>query len=158
MPAVGRCFYVTMKVMEVLVKRLYEHALLPVYQTAGSAATDVAACLDEPVSLAPGERRLIPLGFALALPLGYEGQLRARSGLSLKYGVCLANGIGTIDSDYRGEVGVILLNLGTETFVVEHGMRIAQLVITRYERVSWSEVDQLEVTARGESGYGSTGH
>ncbi|HAC56232.1 TPA: dUTP diphosphatase [Candidatus Saccharibacteria bacterium] len=144
--------------MNVAIKRLSDHAILPSYQTEGSAAADISACIDEPVTLLPGERRVIPAGFALMLPPGYEAQMRARSGLSAKYGIGLANGVGTIDSDYRGEVGAILINFGQEPFVVEPGMRVAQMVITRYEQATWQEVDQLDTTVRGEGGYGSTGH
>jgi dUTP pyrophosphatase len=144
--------------MKVLVKKLHEQAALPVYQTVGSAAADLTACIAEPVTLAAGERAVIPTGLAMAVPEGYEAQIRARSGLSAKYGICMANGIGTIDSDYRGEVGVILLNLGHEPFTVEPGMRIAQMAVVRCEQASWSAVDELDETARGEGGYGSTGH
>lgn len=144
--------------MNVAIKRLSDLAILPSYQTEGSAAADISACIDEPVTLLPGERRVIPAGFALMLPPGYEAQMRARSGLSAKYGIGLANGVGTIDSDYRGEVGAILINFGQEPFVVEPGMRVAQMVITRYEQATWQEVDQLDTTVRGEGGYGSTGH
>lgn len=132
--------------------------MLPSYQTGGSAAADIAACIDEPVILAPGERAVIPTGFAVILPPGYEAQIRARSGLSAKYGICMANGVGTIDSDYRGEVGVILLNLGQDAFTVEPGMRIAQMAVVRCEQASWREVDELDETTRGEGGYGSTGY
>lgn len=144
--------------MEVFIKKLREQATLPVYQTAGSAAADVAACVDEPIILAPGERAIIPTGFAMMLPPGYEAQIRARSGLSARHGICMANGIGTIDADYRGEVGVILINLGQESFTVEPGMRIAQMAVVRCEQASWHEVEVLSETARGGGGYGSTGH
>lgn len=118
---------------------------------------DVSACLDEPVIIAPHERAIIPTGFVMALPPGYEAQIRARSGLAAKFGIAPANGIGTIDADYRGEVGVILLNTSTEPFTVEPGMRIAQMVITRYETIEWKEVDILDETTRGAGGFGSTG-
>lgn len=144
--------------MNISIKRLKPTAQLPEFQTTGSAAVDVAACLDEPVTLAPGERCVIPTGFALMLPAGYEAQLRARSGLSLNHGISLANGIGTIDSDYRGEVGVILINLGDMPFTVEPGMRIAQMVIARYEQFDWAEIQVLDETERGAGGYGSSGH
>lgn len=144
--------------MDVAIKLLNEKALLPHYQTVGSAAADISACLDERITLEPGERRVVPTGFAMQLPPGYEAQVRARSGLSSKHGITLANGVGTIDADYRGEVGVILINLGKEPFVIEHGMRIAQLVIGRVEQASWRSVERLDETARGEGGYGSTGH
>lgn len=143
--------------MEVLIKRLHDQATLPVYQTAGSAAADLSACIEEPLVLAPGERTVVPTGIAMALPHGYEAQIRARSGLSAKHGICMANGIGTIDSDYRGEVGVILLNLGQEPFTVEPGMRIAQMAVVRCDQVTLREVAELDETLRGEGGYGSTG-
>lgn len=143
---------------DVLIKKLRDNATLPAYQTQGSAAADVAACIDEPVTLESGERAIIPTGFSMALPVGFEAQIRSRSGLSAKHGICMANGIGTIDSDYRGEVGVILLNLGQEPFTVEPGMRIAQMAIVRCDQAPWREVDELDETSRGEGGYGSTGH
>jgi dUTP pyrophosphatase len=118
---------------------------------------DIAACMVDPVMIAPHERAIIPTGFAIALPPGYEAQVRARSGLAAKFGIMPANGIGTIDADYRGEVGVILLNTSNEPFVVEPGMRIAQMVVTRYEAVEWEAVDSLDETVRGNGGYGSTG-
>jgi dUTP pyrophosphatase len=144
--------------MEVYIKRIHQNAVLPEYQTVGSAAADVSACVTEPVVLQPGERRIIPTGFAMMLPLGYEAQIRARSGLSAKHGICMANGVGTIDADYRGEVGVILINLGNEAFTVEPGMRIAQMAVVRCEQAAWHEVEQLDETERGAGGYGSTGH
>lgn len=143
--------------MEVLIKKLHDQATLPVYQTAGSAAADLSACIEEPVVLAPGERTVVPTGIAMALPHGYEAQIRARSGLSAKHGICMANGIGTIDSDYRGEVGVILLNLGQEPFTVEPGMRIAQMAVVRCDQAVLRAVTELDETARGKGGYGSTG-
>ena len=144
--------------MKVTIKRLRENAELPAYQTAGSAAADISACIDEPVTLQPGERHVIPTGFALAVPVGYEAQIRARSGLSSRHGICMANGIGTIDSDYRGEVGAIVINLGQEPFTIEPGMRIAQMAVVRCEQASWEEVEELDATERGTGGYGSTGH
>lgn len=144
--------------MKVLIKLLNSRGVLPHYQTAGSAAADIAACLDAPILLEPGARVIVSTGFALEVPVGYEAQIRARSGLSSRHGITIANGIGTIDSDYRGEVGVILLNLGGEPFTVEHGMRIAQLAVVRCDQVTWEQVDRLQDSARGEGGYGSTGH
>lgn len=143
--------------MNIRFKRLHENAVMPRYQTAQAAAMDVVACIDEPVIIAPHERIIIPTGFAMALPTGYEAQIRARSGLAAKHGIMLANGVGTIDADYRGEVGVILLNTSNEPFTVEPGMRIAQMLVQRYETVEWEEVDELERTERGKGGYGSTG-
>lgn len=143
--------------MHVSIKRLHESVLLPQYQTEQSAGMDLAAHLDEPVTLAPHGRAVIPTGIAIALPPGYEAQIRGRSGMAAKHGVMPANGVGTIDADYRGEIGVILLNSSDEPFVVEPGMRIAQMVITRYEVADWDEVEALDETQRGAGGYGSTG-
>lgn len=143
--------------MKIDVTKLNNNAILPEYQTSGAAAADVHACLDEPVTLASMERRIIPTGLAVAIPKGYEVQIRARSGLSIKHGIAMVNGVGTIDSDYRGEVGVLVINLGQEPFVIEPGMRIAQMVLSKYEQISWREVRELDETARGAGGYGSTG-
>lgn len=143
--------------MKIAVKRLSEKVSLPAYQTEHSAGMDLAANIDEPVVLLPHGRAVIPTGIAIALPAGYEAQVRGRSGLAAKFGVMPANGVGTIDADYRGEIGVILLNTSTEPFTVEPDMRVAQLVIARYERAEWTEVDDLEETARGTGGFGSTG-
>lgn len=143
--------------MQVNFVKLKNNAILPEYQTLGAAAADVHACLDAPVTLAPMERRMIPTGFSMAIPEGYEVQIRARSGLSIKHGIAMVNGVGTIDSDYRGEVGVLLVNLGQEPFAVEPDMRIAQMVLSRYERIEWSEVAELDDTERGSGGFGSTG-
>lgn len=144
--------------MNIQITRVHRDALLPQYQTAGAAGADVYACLDEPVTLQPMERRLIPTGLAVAVPRGYEAQVRARSGLSIKHGITMVNGVGTIDADYRGEFGVLVINLGQEAFTIEHGMRIAQMVIARHKRAEWIEVDKLDETERGEGGYGSTGY
>ena len=132
---------------------------LPAYETAGSAGMDLRAAVpeDQPLTLAPGQRALVPTGLKIAVPLGYEAQVRARSGLALKHGIICPNAPGTIDSDYRGECGVILANIGHEPFVVRRGERIAQLVIARHERADWVEVEELDVTARGAGGFGSTG-
>jgi dUTP pyrophosphatase len=130
---------------------------LPAYATAGAAGLDVVAAVAEPVTLAPGERRLIPTGLSIALPAGYEAQARPRSGLALKHGIALVNSPGTIDEDYRGEVGIILINLGAEPFAVNRGDRIAQLVIAPVTRAVLTEVDDLPDTARGAGGFGSTG-
>ena len=142
--------------MEVSIINHAKHAL-PQYATALSAGMDLRANLDGPVTLKPMERRLIPTGLYIALPEGYEAQVRPRSGLALKHGITLLNAPGTIDADYRGEIGVILANLSQEEFVVEDGERIAQLVIARYERVHWLPVDVLEETERGAGGFGHTG-
>ena len=130
---------------------------LPAYETDGSAGMDLRAFLEEPVTLAPMERALIPTGLYLAVPQGYEAQVRARSGLAVKHGIGLVNGIGTIDSDYRGEVKVALINWGSEPFTIENGDRIAQMVIASYERITWEETDTLDETERGAGGFGHTG-
>ena len=130
---------------------------LPEYATLGSAGMDLRANIDAPITLAPGERKLIPTGIYIALPVGYEAQVRPRSGLALKYGIGLANMLGTVDSDYRADVGVILINLGQEDFVVNDGERIAQMVIAKHERAEWDVVEELDETERGEGGYGHTG-
>jgi len=130
---------------------------LPAYQTDGSAGLDLAAALEAPVTLAPGERRLIPTGLALEIPPGYEGQVRPRSGLALKHGIGMVNAPGTIDSDYRGPVGVLLVNHGQQPFVIEPLARIGQLVIARVERAEIELVSSLDGTARGAGGFGSTG-
>lgn len=144
--------------MNIKIAKLHNNAILPEYQTAGAAGADLHACLDEPVILQPMQRQMIPTGVAMEIPEGYEVQIRARSGMSIKHGITMVNGIGTIDSDYRGELGVLLINLSEEPFTIEPGMRIAQMVVAKYERVEWREVDQLGETERGGGGYGSTGH
>lgn len=130
---------------------------LPAYGTPLSAGMDLRAWLNAPVTLQPLERRLIPTGVKIALPEGYECQLRPRSGLALKRGLTLLNTPGTIDADYRGEVGVILINLSNEPFVIENGERICQMVVTNYTKVEWEATDTLETTTRGEGGFGHTG-
>lgn len=130
---------------------------LPEYATALSAGMDIRANIDEPVALQPLERRLIPTGLFISLPEGYECQIRPRSGLALRHGISLVNTPGTIDADYRGEIGVILVNLSSEPFVINDGERIAQMVVSRYSRVEWQSVDSLDVTDRGEGGFGHTG-
>ena len=130
---------------------------LPAYATPQSAGMDLLAAIAEPITLAPGERKLVPTGLTIALPDGYEAQIRPRSGLAFKNGITVANAPGTIDADYRGEVGVLLVNLGAEPFVIERGMRIAQMVIAAYTRATFSEVLELPSTQRGAGGFGSTG-
>ena len=130
---------------------------LPSYQTTGAAGADLHAAVAEPVTLAPGERRLIPTGLVLAIPHGYEAQVRPRSGLALRHGIGMVNTPGTIDSDYRGPVGVILVNLGSEPFVVEPLARIAQMVIAPVTRADFALSDDLGETERGSGGFGSTG-
>ena len=142
------------------VKRLNEEASLPVKKTPGSAGFDVCACITEPpgrVGIYPGARAVIPLGIAVDLDEGWEVQVRPRSGLALKKGITVLNTPGTVDSDYRGEIKVILANLGDRTFIVEHGDRIAQLVVSAVPRVALIEVDEIQETERGDGGFGSTG-
>ena len=133
------------------------HQQLPAYATPQSAGMDLRANLDEPVVLRPLERKLIPTGLHIALPEGYEAQVRPRSGLALKHGITVLNTPGTIDADYRGEVGVVLVNLSQEEFVVNDGERIAQMVIARHEQADLVVVSELDTTERGEGGYGHTG-
>lgn len=130
---------------------------LPAYMTAGAAGMDLYAAVEEEVVLHPGERRLIPTGLYISLPPGYEAQIRPRSGLALRHGISMVNTPGTIDSDYRGEIGVILINHGEEPFIVRRGDRIAQMVVSRVERVEWEEVDALDESERGSGGFGHTG-
>lgn len=130
---------------------------LPTHATAGSAGLDLRAALDEPVTLEPLDRALIPTGLYFAIPAGYEVQIRPRSGLAMKHGITVLNTPGTIDSDYRGEIRVALINLSREPFTIEPGERICQMVLTRYEQVEWVEAEQLDDTDRGEGGFGHTG-
>ena len=133
------------------------HQPLPQYATPQSAGMDLRANLDEPISLKPMERRLIPTGLHIALPAGYEAQVRPRSGLALKKGITVLNSPGTIDADYRGEIGVLLINLSQEAFIVNDGERIAQMIIARHEQGEFVAVEVLNETERGEGGYGHTG-
>lgn len=130
---------------------------LPEYATALSAGMDLRANIDEPIVLKPMERRIIPTGLFMSLPQGYEAQVRPRSGLAIKKGITVLNSPGTIDADYRGEIGVILINLSNEDFVIEDGERIAQMVIARHEQISWNAVDSLDDTERGAGGFGHSG-
>ena len=130
---------------------------LPAYATPGAAGCDLLAAVDGAVTLAPGARALVPTGLLIAVPAGYELQIRPRSGLALKHGIMVANSPGTIDEDYRGELQIILLNAGTEPFVIERGMRIAQAVLAPVVRAEWVEVEALDATMRGTAGFGSTG-
>ena len=130
---------------------------LPAYQTRGSAGMDLAASLDSEIAIPPGEWRLIPTGLRMAIPDGHEGQVRPRSGLALEHGVTVLNAPGTIDSDYRGELKVALVNHGKQPFVVRHGDRVAQLLICAVARVEWHPDADLDSTSRGDGGYGSTG-
>lgn len=133
------------------------HHPLPAYATPQSAGMDLRANISQPVTLRPMERRLIPTGLYIALPQGYEAQIRPRSGLALKHGVTVLNSPGTIDADYRGELMVLLVNLSVEDFVVNDGERIAQMVVARHETVDFAEVSELDETERGAGGYGHTG-
>lgn len=142
--------------MEIKIVNRSRHPL-PAYATALSAGMDLRANVDVPVVLKPLERRLVPTGLYIALPQGYEAQVRPRSGLALKKGIGLLNSPGTIDADYRGEIGVILVNLSSEEFVVNDGDRIAQMVVARHETVEWKPVEQLDETSRGDGGFGHTG-
>lgn len=141
--------------MEIKIKS--ESGIVPEYETAGSAGMDIRAYLKEPVELLPGQRALIPTGIYLEIPEGYEVQIRARSGLAIKRGIGLVNGIGTIDSDYRGEVKIALINWGDEPFVISNGERVAQMVAARYEKVEFTVADELSETERGSGGFGHTG-
>lgn len=131
---------------------------LPEYKTEGSAGMDLYANIEKPKILKPLERALIPTGIFLSIPFGCEGQVRPRSGLALKHGITLANAIGTIDSDYRGEIKVILINLSNKDFVIDKGDRIAQLIFVKYEKVDFVEVNSLDNTERGQGGFGHTGY
>ena len=130
---------------------------LPQFETAQSAGMDLRANIEAPVVLQPGDRALIPTGIKMALPDGYEAQIRPRSGLAYKHGITVLNSPGTIDADYRGDVGVLLINHGREPFTVEDGMRVAQMVVAQYSQFQWESVEDLDETARGAGGFGSTG-
>lgn len=145
--------------MKIAIQRL-AHARdlpLPAYATEGSAGLDLLAANETPLTLAVQARTALPCGIAIALPPGYEAQVRPRSGLALHHGVTVLNAPGTIDSDYRGEIKAILINLGTVPFEITRGMKIAQLVVARHERCTWDETDELPASARGQGGFGSTG-
>ncbi len=142
--------------MKIEIKNL-RNIPLPNYATGDSAGMDLTAAIDAVVIIAPGKRTLVPTGIAIALPKGFEAQIRPRSGLAIKHGITLVNSPGTVDADYRGEISVIVINHGEEPFTIEPGMRIAQMVISAYQRVTWNEVDNLDSTVRGAGGFGSTG-
>jgi dUTP pyrophosphatase len=148
-----------MKNIEVKIKVLpHGQALeLPAYATKGSAGLDLRAAIGEPWTLGPGQRRLVPTGLAISIPRGFEAQVRPRSGLALKHGVTMLNSPGTIDSDYRGEVGVIMVNLGQEDFIIQPGDRVAQMVFAAVVQAKWKKVDDLDKTARHAGGFGHTG-
>ena len=133
-----------------------KHAL-PQFETTQSAGMDLRANIDVPVVLQPGDRTLIPTGIKIALPEGYEAQIRPRSGLAYKHGITVLNSPGTIDADYRGDVGVLLINHGRKAFTIEDGMRVAQMVVAQYSQFEWESVEDLDETARGTGGFGSTG-
>lgn len=142
--------------MKIQIINKSKHAL-PQYATALSAGMDLRANIDTPILLKPMQRKLVPTGLYIALPEGFEAQIRPRSGLALKKGITLLNTPGTIDADYRGEIGVIVINLSEEDFIIEDGERIAQMVIARYEKAEWEEVEVLGETERGDGGFGHTG-
>jgi len=142
--------------MNIKIVNLSKHAL-PSYETPASAGMDLRANLEEPIVFKPFERHLIPTGLFIELPVGFEAQIRPRSGLAIKKGITLLNSPGTVDADYRGEIKVIMANISNEEFVVNDGDRIAQMVIARHETAEWIEVDQLEKSSRGSGGFGSTG-
>ncbi len=143
--------------MKLQISKLREDAKIPIYMTPNSAGADIFACIDSPILLKPLERQLIPTGIALSIPNGYEAQIRPRSGLSIKHGITVLNSPGTIDSDYRGEIKIILINLSSENFTINNHDRIAQMVIAKVESVNFEEVELLDSTSRGEGGFGSTG-
>jgi len=142
----------------VSIQRLSPNATLPAYATPGAAGMDLAAAIDDPVVLEPGRTALVPCGFAIALPHGFEAQVRPRSGLAAKHGVTVLNAPGTIDCDYRGEVKAILINHGSEPFTIAPGMRVAQMVVAAVEQVVWAPADTLPDTVRADGGFGHTGH
>lgn len=131
---------------------------LPEYSTKMSAGVDIRANIDAPITLNPGQRCLVPTGLHIQLPQGYEAQIRPRSGMAIKYGISCLNSPGTIDADYTGDVGVILINHGQEPFIINDGDRIAQMVIAKYKQAVWVEVDELKTTERGDGGFGHTGN
>ena len=145
--------------VKVKIRRLpgSEDIALPGYQTADAVAMDLSAAVPSPLRLSPGDVVLVPCGFSLAVPVGFEAQVRPRSGLAARAGVTVLNSPGTIDPDYRGEVKIVLVNHGKEPFLIERGMRIAQLLVVPVPRVSWEEVNELPLTPRGEGGFGHTG-
>ena len=130
---------------------------LPAYATEGSSGADLRACIEEPITLMPGERRLVPTGLFVEIPQGVEAQIRARSGLAIKHGIGLVNGVGTVDSDYRGEWNIPLINWGQEPYTIHSGDRIAQVIFSRYEKADFVSVSQISETERGAGGFGHTG-
>jgi len=148
-----------LKTVNLEIRRLSNNQDLPLpsYESEGSSGMDIRACLEKPLKLNPGDIKLIPTGFALSIPLGYEAQVRPRSGLALNHGIGMVNSPGTIDSDYRGELGIVLINWGDEPVVINRGERVAQLIISRVYRAELLEVEHLDETDRGEGGFGHTG-
>jgi dUTP pyrophosphatase len=146
-----------MEKLEVFISKK-EGAVLPGYATDASSGVDLCAFIDKPITIKPFERALVPTGIFIGIPEGYEAEVRPRSGMAIKYGVTVLNTPGTIDADYRGEVKVILINLGAEPFVINNGDRIAQMVFKKVAHVDWKVVEALSETVRGEGGFGSTGH
>lgn len=142
--------------MDVKIKNLSEHDI-PAYESTASAGMDLRANLRESITIKPLERAIVPTGIYMELPNGYEAQIRPRSGLAAKKGITVLNAPGTIDADYRGEIGVILVNLSKDDFIVAHGERIAQMVVAKHERINWIEAEDLSDTKRGSGGFGSTG-
>ncbi len=143
--------------MKIKLKKVRKDAKIPKYMTQKSAGLDIFACISSNITLKPGQRTLIPTGIAISLPEGYEAQIRPRSGLALNYGIIPLNTPGTIDADYRGEIKIILANLGENEFTVKNGDRVAQMVINKIEKVEFVEVEELDNSLRGEGGFGSTG-
>jgi len=145
--------------MRVKIKPLESHRGLPLpgYESEGSSGMDIRACVESPVSLSPGNIKLIPTGLSISIPPGYEAQIRPRSGLALNHGIGIVNSPGTIDSDYRGEVGIILINWGKDSFIIKRGDRIAQMVISKVYKVDILETEDLDATSRGEGGFGHSG-
>lgn len=139
------------------VKIVSKGGTLPSYATEGSSGADLRACIEEPITLNPGERRLIPTGLFVEIPPGIEAQIRARSGLAIKHGIGLVNGIGTVDSDYRGEWNIPLINWGQEAYTIHNGDRIAQVIFSRYEKAEFIAVSEIDETERGTGGFGHTG-
>lgn len=146
-----------MSCVEILIQKLHPQAIVPQYMTDHAAGMDLCAALDEPISINPGQRVIVPTGIAMAIPAGFEGQVRPRSGLAIRQGIALLNSPGTIDADYRGEIGVIIINHGNDEVTFQHGDRIAQLVIAPVIQSSLRVVSTLSETARGDGGFGHTG-
>ena len=142
---------------KILIKKLFGEVLTPKYETPGSSGMDIVAYLKQDISVNPGDKAMVPTGFSLSIPQGYEVQIRPRSGLAAKKGITILNTPGTIDSDYRGEIKIILINLSKDMFVIKNGERIAQMVVCPVEQVSLEEVEELSDTDRGKDGFGSTG-